>query len=393
MTAHCEDGVVNSKTSRPLADSVAVCPVGLEAVCGSELVALGYKIGSPTAGLVPFRGSTRAVYEANLWLRTATRIIVRLARFRATDFDHLERRMAEVDLTPYLAAGVAPRFRVTTRKSALFHSDAVSERLHKVVGAPKVNDDDPEQLFIIRVDHDTVTVSIDTSGEPLHKRSWRTQTVEASLRPTLAAGALLLSPWDHSTPVVDPFAGAGTIVIEAGLIAMDRPPSEGREYAFHRWPCFEGGTWGSVTGSAQTRIQAAPAAPRLEAFDRDPVAVEKIAANAERAGVTVTAEERPVGQLTGWAGPGLVIANPPYGKRSTTGSKGSSALYRRFGEVVRDRRPQSALTVVAPRGTRDIDARLKTVAKVNNGGIDVQIRCAAPPTDAAPAPAVSAAEL
>ncbi|NNF55987.1 MAG: hypothetical protein HKN03_16295 [Acidimicrobiales bacterium] len=384
---------MNPKASRPHADSVAVCPVGLEQVCGSELVALGYKIGSPTAGLVPFRGSTRAVYESNLWLRTATRIIVRLARFRATDFDHLERRMAEVDLTPYLGAGVAPRFRVTTRKSALFHSDAVSERLHKVVGAPKASDTDPEQLFIIRVDHDTVTVSIDTSGEPLHKRSWRTQTVEASLRPTLAAGAVLLSSWDRSTPVVDPFAGAGTMVIEAGLIAMDRPPSEGRDYAFHRWPSFEGGTWGSVTGAAQTRIEAAPATGLLEAFDRNPAAVAVITANAKRAGVTLTAEARPVGQLTGWAGPGLVISNPPYGKRSATGAKGSSALFRRFGEVVRDRRPQSALTVVAPRGTRDIDARLKTVAKVNNGGIDVQIRCAVPSGDLPPASTVSAAKL
>ncbi len=374
---------MNSKANRPSADrpnadAVAVCPVGLEAACAAELTALKYKIGTPTAGLVPFRGSTRAVYETNLWLRTATRVLVRVARFRATDFDHLERRMGEVDLSPYLAAGVAPRFRVTARKSALFHSDAVTERLHRVVGPPRESDDDPEQVFIVRIDHDTVTLSIDTSGEPLHRRAWRSQTVEASLRPTLAAGAILLSGWDRRSPVVDPFAGAGTFVIEAGLIVMDRPPGGDRQFAFHRWPSFEGGTWASVTGAAASRREQASDQPLLEAFDRDGGAVAIIEANAERAGVVVSTDERPVGQMTGHSGPGLVISNPPYGKRLPTGIRGTDPLYRRFGEVVRERRPQSTLTVIAPSGHKDIDARLRNVAKVSNGGINVSIRTMTP---------------
>ncbi len=107
---------------RPNADAVAICPVGLETICADELQALGIKVGQPTPGVVPFRGSTRAVYEANLWLRTATRILVRIARFRATDFAHLERRMEEVDLGPFLVDLVAPRFRVTSReKRTLSH--------------------------------------------------------------------------------------------------------------------------------------------------------------------------------------------------------------------------------------------------------------------------------
>ncbi|MFW2381259.1 MAG: THUMP domain-containing class I SAM-dependent RNA methyltransferase [Acidimicrobiales bacterium] len=366
---------MSSRRQRPNSDAVAVCPVGLEEMCADELRALGNKVGGPTAGVVPFRGSTRAVYEANLWLRTATRVLVRVARFRATDFAHLERRMEEIDLSPFLDESVAPRFRVTSRKSALFHTDAVAERLHKIVGAPKTRDDQPEQVFVVRIDHDTVTLSVDTSGEPLHKRSWRTQTVGASLRPTLAAAAILSSAWDRTTPVIDPFAGSGTFVIEAGLIAAGRPPSEGRDYAFHRWPGFEGGTWASVTGGAATRTrdQAVAEPPRLEASDRDDGALAATAANAARAGLSVITDLRPVGQMTGLVGPGLVVSNPPYGKRSPGGPKGTSPLYARFGDVVRERRAQSTLTVVVPKDSATIDRRLRKVTTASNGGISVEI--------------------
>jgi putative N6-adenine-specific DNA methylase len=370
---------VTSRRQRPNADAVAICPVGLEEICAGELRALGIKVGGPTAGVVPFRGSTRAVYEANLWLRTATRVLVRVARFRATDFAHLERRMEQIDLSPFLGEPVAPRFRVTSHKSALFHTDAVTERLHKIVGVAKQDDSQPEQVFVVRIDHDTVTISVDTSGEPLHKRSWRTETVGASLRPTLAAAAVLVSGWDPTTPVLDPFAGSGTFVIEAGLIAAARPPSEGRPYAFQSWPSFEGGTWASVTGGAATRTreQGSAQTPLLEASDRDEAAVAATRANAERAGVEVSARLGPVGQMTGLAGPGLVVSNPPYGKRSPGGRKGTSPLYKRFGEVVRERRPQHVLTVVVPSHKATIDRRLKTVVTTSNGGIKVRIATSA----------------
>ncbi|NNE97318.1 MAG: methyltransferase [Acidimicrobiales bacterium] len=366
---------MSTRSQRPNADAVAICPVGLEPVCAGELRELGYRVGSPTAGVVPFRGSTRAVYEANLWLRTATRVLVRVARFRATDFAHLERRVGELDLASYLGDGVAPRFRVTSRKSGLFHTDAVADRLHGIIGPAKTDDDQPEQVFVVRIDHDTVTLSVDTSGEPLHKRSWRTETVSASLRPTLAAAAVLSSVWDRTSPVLDPFAGAGTFVIEAGLIAAALPPSDGRDYAFHRWPSFEGGTWASVTGGAATRSveHAVATLPALEAADRDPAAIEAAKRNAERAGVKIDATVRPVGQMTGDLSAGLVITNPPYGKRSASGSRGTDPLYKRLGEMVRERRPNSTLTVVAPSGLSRIDRRLTTVAKTRNGGIDVII--------------------
>lgn len=363
---------------RRLADAVAVCPTGLEPACAAELDVLGLRPGRTGAGIVPFRGSPRAVYEANLWLRTATRVVIRVARFRATDLVHLERRVRELDLGDYLEAGVGVRFRVTSRRSRLFHTAAVEERLHRVLGPPRAGDDEPEQLFIVRIERDGVTISVDSTGEPLHKRDWRTDTVGASLRPTLAAAAVLLSGIEGVSEVVDPFAGAGTLVVEAGLIAAGRPPSVDRRYRFQEWPSFEPGTWASVTGAALAR-RPVPDPPRLVAYDRDPAAVERTIANAARAGVAVDADVRSVGQLTGHLGPGLVIANPPYGKRSSTGDRGPVAVYRRFGEVVRERRPRSKLTVMVPGDTAVIDRRLRPLATVNNGGLTVRIASFKPP--------------
>ncbi len=361
--------------AHPLADAVAICPPGLETVCASELAALGLRPGRAAGGVVPFRGSSRAVYSANLWLRTATRVLVRIARFRATDFAHLERRVGELDLAPYLAGESAPRFRVSARRSSLFHTEAIEERLHRVLGPARQSDDEVEQVFVVRIERDAVTFSVDTTGEPLHKRSWRSETVAASLRPTLAAGAVLLSGSEGVTEIVDPFAGAGTLVIEAGLIASGRPPDGRRRYRFHDWPSFEPGTWASVTGAAASRLEraAATAQPRLVALDRDPIAVQRAAANAARIGIDLHCEVRMVGELPGHDGPALVITNPPYGKRSSLGGRGAERLYRRLGQVVRERRPQSSLTVMAPGDLATIDRRLRTLATVSNGGLTVRI--------------------
>lgn len=363
---------MRSAANRRLADAVAVCPTGLERICAAELDALGLGSGQVRAGVVPFRGSPRAVYAANLWLRTATRVVVRVARFRATDLMHLERRVRELDLGDYLEDGVGLRFRVTARRSGLFHTAAVEECLHRVLGPPRRSEDEPEQVFVVRIERDGVTISVDSSGEPLHKRTWRTETVAASIRPTLAAGAVLMSGIEDVSEVVDPFAGAGTLVVEAGLIAAGRPPSAGRRYRFQDWPSFEPGTWASVTGAAAAG-QPSGDPPRLVAFDRDPAAIERTVANAARAGVVIDAEVRAVGRLTGHAGGGLVITNPPYGKRSKTGGRGTRAVYRRLGEVVRDRRPSSTLTVMVPGDASVIDRRLRPLVTVSNGGLPVQI--------------------
>lgn len=360
-------------------DAAAICTPGLEAVCEAELRALGIKPKTGAHGVVEFWATTRQLYAANLWLRTASRVLIRIAKFRATDFAHLQARAAEVDWTPWIPDDYAPQFRVTAHKSALYHTDAVAQRLHQVVGPPSIGE--PEQPFVVRLDHDIVTVSVDSGGIPLHRRGWRVDIGVAPLRPTMAAALLKLAGWDGTTPLADPFCGSGTIAIEAALIARNLPPGGSRRFAFQSWPGFEPGTWASVNGGAAALARTVDIA--IEASDRDATAVQATAANAERAGVAdlLRVEERVVSHLTGATGPGLVASNPPYGKR--VGDGDLSALYRRFGAVVRERRPEWGLAIVAadPRLARRADRALTPLTALGHGGIRVEF-LARPPVPA-----------
>ncbi len=351
-------------------DAAAICTPGLEVVCENELRALGIKPKPGAHGVVEFKATTRQLYAANLWLRTASRVLIRIAKFKATDFAHLQARAAEVDWSPWIADDYAPQFRITAHKSALFHTDAIAQRLHQVVGPPSIGE--PEQPFVVRLDHDIVSVSVDSSGIPLHRRGWRVDIGVAPLRPTMAAALLAFAGWDGTTPLADPFCGSGTIAIEAALIAANRPPGGARRFAFQTWADFEPGTWASVNGGAASLARTVPFV--IEASDRDQQAAEATAANAERAGVSelVTVEQRVVSHLTGATGEGLVATNPPYGKRVGDGDLGG--LYRRFGAVVRERRPDWGLAIVASdaRLARRADRRLAPLTAFGHGGIRVE---------------------
>ncbi len=351
-------------------EAAAICTPGLETVCENELRALGIKPKAGAHGVVEFWATTRQLYAANLWLRTASRVLVRIAKFRATDFAHLQARAAEVDWSPWIANDYAPQFRVSAHKSALYHTDAIAQRLHQVVGPPSIGE--PEQPFVVRLDHDIVTVSVDSGGTPLHRRGWRVDIGVAPLRPTMASALLMLAGWDGTTPLADPFCGSGTIAIEAALIARNLPPSGPRRYAFQTWSDFETGTWASVNGGAASL--ARPVDFVIEASDRDATAVAATQANAERAGVAevVSVEQKVVSHLTGDAGAGLVASNPPYGKRVGDGDLGG--LYKRFGAVVRERRPGWGLALVAsdPRLARRADRALQPLTALGHGGIRVE---------------------
>ena len=351
-------------------EAAAICTPGLEAVCEQELRALGIKPKPGKHGVVEFWATPRQLYAANLWLRTAARVLIRIAKFRATDFSHLQERAGEIDWSPWIADDYAPQFRVTAHKSALYHTDAIAQRLHQVVGPPSIGE--PEQPFIVRFDHDVATISVDSSGIPLHRRGWRVDIGVAPLRPTMAAALLLAAGYDGTVPLVDPFCGAGTIAIEAALIARNLPPGGPRRFAFQTWADFDTGSWASVNGGAKSLARDIDFS--IEAYDRDSAAVEAATANAERAGVAdvVKIEQRVVAHLPGATGPGLVATNPPYGKR--VGDGDLNPLYKRLGAVVRERRPEWAMAVVAsdPRLARRADSRLKPLTALGHGGIRVE---------------------
>lgn len=353
--------------------AAAVCTPGLEAVCSAELKALSIKPKPGGPGIVEFDANPRQLYGANVWLRTASRVVVRVTTFRATDFQHLQEHAATIDWARWVPDGHAPRFRISSNDSKLYHTKAIAQRLHQVSRPPSIGE--PEQLFIVRIERNNVTISVDSSGQALHKRPWRTELGEAPLRTTMAAAMLLLAPWDVDTGLIDPFCGSGTIGIEAALLARGLPPGGERQFAFHDWPEFEPGSWASVAGSvaAAHRFEAPPHAIHLS--DRSESMVEAAKRNAERAGVddAVDIECRVVSHLKGRAGPGLVVTNPPYGKR--VGRTELTGLYSRLGAVVRERTPDYGLVVLTPDAklAKSADGRAKSIARFRHGGLPVEI--------------------
>ncbi len=330
---------------------LAVTPPGVEELTAGELTALGVAIRRSFRGGVEFRATDRQLYAANLWLRTATRVVVRVARFTATSFDDLERELTAVVWDRFLPAGTTPTVRVTSTSSRLYHTDAVAERVAAAAGSGA----EQAGLIVVRLVHDRVTVSVDSSGAPLHQRGWRLDGAAAPLRDTLAAAVVLASGWDRAAPLLDPMCGSGTIAIEAALLAAARPPGRAREFAFQHWPSFAPGTWAAVTAAPSPGggVTAAPspsggvtAAPSpagatttapIAASDRDGAAVAAARANAQRAGVgeavtfstAALSSVGPTGDVPGW-----IVTNPPYGKRIGGDVR---AVFAQLGNVARDR--------------------------------------------------------
>jgi len=178
---------------------LAVTPPGAEELTARELTGLGVNLRRTFRGGVEFRASDRQLYAANLWTRTATRIVVRVARFVAPSFADLERELSAVPWDRFLAHGTTPDVRVSSTSSRLYHTDAVAERVVRATATGP----HPSGLIVVRVVHDRVMVSVDSSGAPLHQRGWRLDQGQAPLRETLAAASLLASGWDPSAPLVD----------------------------------------------------------------------------------------------------------------------------------------------------------------------------------------------
>jgi putative N6-adenine-specific DNA methylase len=304
-------------------DCLAVCAPGLEQLVRAELAALGIRPGRTIHGGVTFTATPRRLYAANVWLRTASRVLVRIARFRATSFADLERHAGAIDWAPWIGEGSRPAFRVTSHGSRLFHTGAIAQRLERAVSSVvhAAGTDTDEQLVVVRVARDVVTISVDSSGAHLHRRGWRLATAKAPLRETLAAAMVIASGWDHRRPFVDPLCGSGTVAVEAALLASGRAPGRDRRFAFQQWPSFAAGTWASVCADVQRaeREAADRELPPIVAADRDAGAVRTAGENASRAGVGAAVTVRQASLATSLATlpepPGWLVTNPPYGTR------------------------------------------------------------------------------
>ena len=369
-------------------DCWAVTHPGLEPVTAAELGGIGIVPGHVEPGGIAFRTGPAGLYAANLRLRSASRILLRMATFHAHSFAELERHAAKLRWGDFVAPGTGAAFHVTSRKSKLYHQRGIAERLAAALAraVPGAGAEGPER-FHVRLYRDQCTVSVDTSGELLHRRGYRQAVAKAPLRETLAAGMLLAAGWDGSAPLLDPFAGSGTIAIEGALIARRIAPGLGRAFAFEEWPSFEPSAWREVREAAEAeRLGQAPAP--IMASDRDAGAVAAAEANAARAGVSADVEIRraALSSIAPGAARGLVATNPPYGARVGE-RKRLRDLYAQLGNVLRRACPGWELVMLSPHAEleRQVGFEFRTIAETSNGGLRVRL-VRAPVPEAAGAP-------
>lgn len=352
----------------------AVAAPGIEPITAREVGLLGITDVAAEPGGVTFPAALAQVQDANLRLRTASRVLVRVARFRARTFFELERHATKLDWSRWLAPGVTPAFDVTSKKSKLYHEKGIAQRLAAAVGCNMVTDA-PTQLFVVRVHRDEFTLSVDSSGELLHRRGYRQETAKAPLRETLAAAMLLGAGWEGQAPLMDPMCGSGTIPIEAALIARRIAPGLGRAFAFERWPAFDAAAWRMAQERARSEMLARSPV-HIAGSDRDAGAVAAARENAARAGVAgdVFFAQASLSALVSPDGPGFLVSNPPYGVRVGEEAR-LRDLYATLGKLVVQRLHgwTVALLTANPRLDHATGLDWREVLRTSNGGIPVRL--------------------
>jgi putative N6-adenine-specific DNA methylase len=315
---------------------------GLEPVLCEEVRLKGFRQPQPVPGGVTIRGGWPEVWRANLWLRGAGRVLARIDAFRAVHLAQLDDRARRVPWGAVLRADVGFRVEATCSGSRLWHSGAVAQRIATAIRATLGAPETPDAVVTVmaRVERDLCTISVDTSGAPLHRRGWKQEIGPAPLRETLAALFLRQCGHDGTAPLLDPMCGSGTFVIEAAEIAARLNPGRDRAFAFEHLAGFDAEAW------ARMRAVRRAALPDARCFgrDRDAGAVAMATANAARAGVGALCDFRrgaiadlaPPEAPAGWVPAGLVIVNPPYGAR--LGDRAAlRPLYQTLGRVLRAR--------------------------------------------------------
>jgi len=324
----------------------AAVPRGAEEITAAELGSLGIKEPKITRGGVAFVTDNSGLYRANLWLRTASRILVKLAEFPCTTPDELYAGIHEIAWPELITPAMTLAVDCTLRDSAMTHSgfvalktkDAIVDRIREQCGSrPNVDTASPDVRINIHLAKNLCTVSLDSSGDALDRRGYRLERTEAPLRETLAAAVIALTGWDGSMPLADPMCGSGTIPIEAGLIAARMAPGRQRPFGFQRWTDFDRRLWEGLLQEAEDRVRQLPLG-LITGYDLDSRALTLARRNAAKAGFegqihffsAAIQEFRPEGEQ------GVVIINPPYGKRLGEEDE-LRELYCQIGDIMKKR--------------------------------------------------------
>lgn len=323
----------------------APCHFGLESVLKREVLDLGYEISSVEDGRVSFWGDAQAIADANVFLRTAERILLKVGSFKAETFEELFDKTKELPWEDYIPKdGKFWVAKAASVKSKLFSpSDiqsimkkAMVERLkmkYHLERFPENGASYPLRVFLMK---DIVTVCIDTSGVSLHKRGYRQMTVKAPITETLAASLIMLTPWRGDRILVDPFCGSGTFPIEAAMMAAHIAPGMNRSFIAEEWEnLIPKKAWYDAVDEANDLVDTSVETD-IQGYDIDHEALKAARQNAKDAGVDhlIHFQERPVSQLRHPKKYGFIITNPPYGERLED-RKDLPALYKEFGDSFR----------------------------------------------------------
>jgi putative N6-adenine-specific DNA methylase len=349
---------------------------GLEDALCEEVGGKGFRQPKAVPGGVVTRGGWPDVWRANLWIRGATRVLARIARFRVTHLAQLDARARQLPWADVLRPDVPVRVEAACSASRIYHSGAAAERIAtaiaRTLGAPV--SDEAEVTVMARIEQDQCTISIDTSGEPLHRRGHKQEVNAAPMRENLASLFLRRCGFDGTEPVLDPMCGSGTFVIEAAEIAARLNPGRSRHFAFEKLASFDAEAWQRMRLARPMRVPDF----RCHGSDRDAGAIAMSRANAVRAGVSDFVEFRQatVSEIRPPEGPpGLVIINPPYGSRLGE-AEALLPLHRALGQVLlaRFRGWRVGLVTSQPRLARATALPfLPTGAPVPHGGLRVTL--------------------
>ncbi|QDS98568.1 bifunctional 23S rRNA (guanine(2069)-N(7))-methyltransferase RlmK/23S rRNA (guanine(2445)-N(2))-methyltransferase RlmL [Adhaeretor mobilis] len=382
---------------------IATAAFGLEAIVVRELKALGYEAKVIRPGRIGFQGDASAIARANLWLRCSDRVLVELANFPAADFDALFDQTKALDWETWMTADAEIPVRGRSRKSQLTSVPAVQrtvkkaivERLQSQYGSelPETGPSVPVEISIVE---DQASLDMDTTGHGLHRRGYRKLAAEAQLRETLAAALVQLSFWKPGRPLVDPFCGTGTIVIEAAMQGRNLAPGRNRDFLAEQWPAISGEVW------KVSREEAADLAlPNLEetiiGWDKNAEVLSLARYHAEQAGVAgdIHFQQAEFIDLTSKRDYGCLITNPPYGERMGWDDE-IEALYESMPEVFRRLKTWSHYVLTS---RSDFEKLLGQKADRRRKLFNAQIECTyyqfygpRPPRDGSATPETSSGE-
>lgn len=357
---------------------IAPCHFGMEAVLKREILDLGYEISKVEDGKVTFWADAQGIADANMFLRTTERILLKVAEVKAETFEELFDRTKELPWENFIPRD--GKFWVTKAnsvKSKLFSpSDiqsimkkAIVERLKGVYRISWFEEDGASFPIRVAFMKDVATIGIDTSGVSLHKRGYRQMTVKAPITETLAAALIMLTPWNKDRILVDPFCGSGTFPIEAAMIAADIAPGMNRSFLAEDWKhLVPRRCWYEALEEAQERVNL-DIQTDIQGYDIDPEALKAARSNSKMAGVDklIHFQQRPVKELRHPKPYGFIITNPPYGERLEE-KAALPALYREIGESYQRLDKWSMYLITSyDRAETDIGRKADKNRKIYNG--------------------------